>query len=278
MELAAALLFGLIIGSILNVCIVRLPCCLSVVRPRSRCSHCRTRIAWYHNIPLLSYLVLRRRCRQCGLPISARYPLVEAVTGLISALLFLKFAWSLEWFVFLAFSASMMVLVFIDLEHRILPDPITLNGIWIGLASSALLASPDAFAVRIVRLLGADLTNPRIVALAGSVMGMAFGGGLLWFVGEAYVLLRGVEGMGFGDVKMMAMVGSFLGLPLTLLTVMLGSLLGSAVGLVLMFFYGKSRQYPLPFGTFLGAAVVVALLYGDDLLRAYGRLMMQPGL
>lgn len=276
-ELAIAFTLGLVIGSFLNVCIVRLPLGISVVGPRSECPNCRKLIAWYDNIPILSYFLLGARCRQCRAPISVRYPIVEAMSGILSVLNYVKFGWSLEWFVFLAFSGSLLVLTFIDLEHRILPDPITLNGIWAGVVASVWLGQPSLLAMTALRGVGLEVTNGRVLAFTGSALGLVFGGGLLWLVGEAYFRLRGVEGMGFGDVKMMAMVGAFLGLPLTLLTIMLGSLLGSTIGMTLIGFFGKSRQYELPFGTFLGIAAIVSMLYGEDMIRFYFEKFVQIG-
>jgi leader peptidase (prepilin peptidase)/N-methyltransferase len=204
--------------------------------------------------------------------------LIEAISGLVSVLLYLKFGFSPQWFVFLMFSSALLVLAFIDLEHRILPDPITLNGVWIGTLASVWLAQPNPLISRTFRALGVEAVNPRLLALVGSLLGLAVGGGLLWLIAEAYLRLRGIEGMGFGDVKMMAMVGAFLGAPLALLTIMLGSLMGSIIGLVFMRFAGKSREYELPFGTFLGLAGIIAVLYGEDLIQLDLDRVIRPGL
>jgi len=281
MELALALAFGLVIGSFLNVVIFRLPQGLSVNRPRSHCPHCNKLISWYDNVPVLSYLILRGRCRNCKNQISARYPSIEMLNGVVSVLLYFKFGLSLEWGVFLCFSAALIVLAFIDLDHRILPDPITLNGIWLGVIVSVYLARPGYSASLMMRLLhaaGIELANPHVIALIGSLLGAVVGGGLLWGVAEAYLRVRGVEGMGFGDVKMMAMVGAFLGAPLALLTIMVGSLLGAVIGLLFIQFSGKTREYELPFGTFLAFAGIVAVLYGEGLIRWYVEtLIIRPG-
>ncbi len=268
-EWLIALVAGLCIGSFLNVCVARIPARESVVSPRSRCPSCRRLIAWYDNIPIVSYLVLGARCRGCGEPISGRYPAVEAFTGIVSVLLLVKYGLTPAWGVYLLFASAMIVLVLIDLDHRILPDAITLNGIWAGFAASLYLAPPSGLATRFFAMLDADVSSPRVLALTGSVFGVLFGGGLLWAVREAFFLLRGVEGMGFGDVKMMAMVGAFLGLPLTLLTILLGSVAGSVLGLAFIRLSGKERGYELPFGTFLGVGAVIAVLYGNELLRYY---------
>jgi len=276
MALAFAVIFGLVIGSFLNVCIVRLPKQMSISLPRSHCPACKKPIAFYDNVPLLSYILLRGRCRSCKAGISLRYPAVEAATGVISTLLFLKFGLTIEWGIYLAFCSALLVLALIDVDHRILPDPITLNGIWAGIIASVVIAQPNVFVLKLARWVGFDLVNLRIAALAGSLLGIALGGGLLWLVGEAFYRIRGIEGMGFGDVKMMAMVGAFLGAPLTLFTIMVGSLLGSIVGLTLIRFGGKTREYELPFGTFLGIAGIIAVLYGNDLIRMYIEQFIRP--
>jgi leader peptidase (prepilin peptidase)/N-methyltransferase len=278
MEVAAALIFGLVIGSFLNVVILRLPQGISISTPRSHCPQCKRLIPWYDNVPILSYVILRGHCRKCGKQISARYPLIEALSGVVSVLLYFKFGWSVEWAIYFAFSAAMIVLAFIDLDHRILPDPITLNGIWLGVLASVYLAQPSPLVARLLRTIGLEVTNARVIALIGSLIGALVGGGLLWGVAEAYLRLRGIEGMGFGDVKMMAAVGAFLGAPLALLTIMIGSLLGSVIGLVFIRFAGKSRQYELPFGTFLAAAAIVSVLYGEDLVRWYIERLVRPGI
>ena len=278
MDLAVAVVFGLIIGSFLNVVILRLPQGISISLPRSHCPQCKQLIPWYDNVPILSYVILRGHCRRCGKRISLRYPLIEAITGLVSLLLYLKYDLGVEWAIFLAFCAALIVLAFIDLDHRILPDPITLNGIWIGIVASTYLAHPSPLVSRLFRLAGIELQDPRAVAFAASVIGVIVGGGLLWGVAEAYLRLRGIEGMGFGDVKMMAMAGAFLGAPLALLTIMIGSLLGSIIGLVFIRAAGKTREYELPFGTFLAAAGIITVLYGENLIRWYIDRVVRPGL
>ena len=276
MEVVFALLFGLVIGSFLNVVILRLPQGISISTPRSHCPQCKKLIPWYDNIPVLSYAMLRGRCRRCKKTISARYPSIEALSGIVSVLLYFKLGIGIEWGIYLGFSASMIALAFIDLDHRILPDPITLNGIWLGILVSVYLAQPSPLVSRLFRTFGIEVSNPRVVALIASVLGAVVGGGLLWGVAEAYLRLRGIEGMGFGDVKMMAMVGAFLGAPLALLTIMLGSLLGSVIGLIFIKLSDKSREYELPFGTFLSFAGIVAVLYGEDLVRWYVEHLIRP--
>jgi len=277
MELALALILGLVIGSFLNVCIFRVPYGSSIVVPRSQCPNCKNLISWYDNVPVLSYALLRGRCRHCREPISSRYPFIEAITGLVSVVLFLKFGLGVEWFIFFVFCAALIVLAFIDIDHRILPDVITLNGIWLGLLASVYLARPSPLISRVLRIAGIDISNPRLIALFASVLGIIAGGGLLWGVGAAYLRLRGVEGMGFGDVKMMAMVGAFLGAPLALFTIMIGSLLGSIIGLLFIRFTAKTLNYELPFGTFLGFAAIAAVLYGERLVQLYLDHLFRPG-
>jgi len=276
MELFIALLFGLVIGSFLNVVILRLPQGISVSTPRSHCPQCKRLISWYDNVPILSYIILGGRCRRCKKKFSARYPFIEAITGLVSVLLFLKFGLTVSWGIYLAFSSAMIVLAFIDLDHRILPDVITLNGIWIGILTSVYFAEPSPLVTRLFRIAGVEVTNPHLIALATSILGAGVGAGLLWGVAEAFLRLRGIEGMGFGDVKMMAMVGAFLGAPLALLTIMLGSLLGSVVGIIFIKMASKTREYELPFGTFLSFAGIVAVLYGEDLVRWYVEHLIRP--
>jgi leader peptidase (prepilin peptidase)/N-methyltransferase len=269
MELVLAILIGLAIGSFLNVVIVRLPLHESVVHPRSRCPQCRASITWRDNVPVFSYILLGGRCRHCKKSISVRYPLVEALTAVIAALLYLKFGFTTEWYIYFPFCAALIALALIDVDHRILPDRITLNGIWIGLLVSVIFLEPSPLTLTILRMVGLEGIDPHLQSLVASIIGAIVGGGLLWGVAEAYYRLRGVEGMGMGDVKMMAMVGAFLGAPMALLTIMVGSLVGSVVGVALIRLTGKSRDYELPFGTFLSFAAVLAVLYGQEIISFY---------
>jgi len=273
MILLFTVLIGLAIGSFLNVCISRIPLDESIVAPRSRCPQCKTAIANRDNIPILSYLFLGGRCRNCKEKISIRYPLIEALTAAVSGLIYLKFGLGIEWLVYFLFCAALIVLAFIDADHRILPDVITLNGLWIGLAISIFLWLPGPLIARLIQWAGVAAPGPRLISIVSSLIGAVVGGGLLWFVREAYFRLRGVEGMGFGDVKMMAMVGAFIGTALTLFTILIGSVLGSVIGLTLMRFSGKDRDYELPFGTFLSFGAILAVLYGNELISIYLRMM-----
>jgi len=275
MVLLFCVLIGLAIGSFLNVCISRIPIDESVVRPGSRCPQCRKPIAKRDNIPILSYILLGGRCRHCRKKISIRYPIIEAVTGVVSGLLYLKFDFGLAWVVYLLFCAALIALAFIDADHRILPDLITLNGLWIGLVMSLFLPLSGVLIARILQGIGFGNPSPVLVSVVSSVTGAIVGGGLLWAVREAYFRFRGVEGMGFGDVKMMAMVGAFIGAPLTLFTIMVGSILGSVIGIIMMRFAGKDRGYELPFGTFLSFGAILAVLYGNELIAMYLGLLPQ---
>jgi len=165
MALAIAVVFGVVIGSFLNVVIRRLPEGSSIIRPRSHCPNCKRLIHWYDNVPILSYFLLGGRCRHCNRKISVRYPLVEALSGIVGLLMYDKFGLGIEWVIFFSFSAALIVLAFIDLDHRILPDPITLNGIWAGILASVYLAQPSSLAVRLLRTIGLESTNSRVIAL-----------------------------------------------------------------------------------------------------------------
>ncbi len=272
-EAVIALVFGLLIGSFLNVCIHRWPRGRSVVKPRSHCVRCRKTIAWYDNIPVLSYVILGGRCRHCGRRISLRYPTVELITGL----LFFFFVWTLGpsavALKMCVFTALLVALIFSDLEKRILPDELTLGGILIGFAFAFFVRVPDQTASALLWLAGlgefSDRTRSLIEAACGAIVPAAF----LWSGGRIYERIRHREGLGLGDVKLIAMVGSFLGLQGSLLTLILGSISGSILG------YGyikATRQdaatYQLPFGTFLGAAALAAALAGQKILGWYSGL------
>lgn len=245
--IVALALAGLNIGSFLNVCIYRIPQGQSVVFPGSRCGTCGKPLAWYHNIPVLSWLVLGRKCAYCRAPISARYPAVEMLTALVFALHGLAYDLGPLLFVRLAFASVLIVLAFIDLDHRILPNAITLPSAVAGVVSSLLLP-------------------PGIVS---SLLGVAIGGGVLWAIGEAYFRLRGVEGMGMGDVKMLAMIGAILGYRAVAVTLVLASLTGALVGVGLLARRRDAMHYALPFGVFLSAGALVASLVGDPLVAWY---------
>lgn len=240
-------MLGLAVGSFLNVCIYRLPRGESLVHPRSRCPQCGRSLAWFDNIPLASWLALRGRCRQCGGPIAGRYPLVELVTALVWILIAVITPPGVLLASRLVLATALIVLFMIDLEHQILPNVITLPGIAVGFLFS-LVAPPGPIA---------------------SIIGILLGAGILYAIAAGYYLLRGEEGMGMGDVKMLAMLGAFLGWKAVLLTLVLSSFAGAIVGVLLMVVSRENLKYALPFGTFLALGALVAMLVGDDLIAWY---------
>ena len=266
--------FGAIIGSFLNVVIHRVPLEESIVFPNSRCPSCGAAIAFYDNIPVLSYMALGGKCRGCKEHISFRYPAVE----LFTAALFVGVAWhdglSVALPFDLVFVSAMLALVFIDAEHMILPNAITYPGIVFALV--ARIALPYLTGTPhfddIPSLSSGALANMPtwVVSLAGAAIGALIGGGSLWLMGWTWEKLRGIEAMGLGDVKMMFMVGAYLGWRLTILTIFIGVLTGSVIGIALMARQGqRNMQMLLPFGVFLGLGAVAALLFGTPLVAWY---------
>jgi leader peptidase (prepilin peptidase)/N-methyltransferase len=265
---AAVASLGAIIGSFLNVVIHRVPRAESIAFPNSRCPSCGTAIKPYDNIPVVSWAVLRGRCRHCRAPISARYPAVEALTAVLFALTFwLHSGLTLSLPFDLAFVAAIIALVFIDAEHMLLPNAITYPALVLALVARFLV--PNLYGV--ASLGGAHGTLPAwALSLAGALLGALVGGGFLWLVGWLWEKFRGVEAMGLGDVKMMFMVGAYLGWPLTLLTVFIGVLTGSIAGVALMARQKeRDMQTLLPFGIFLGIGSLVSLLFGTSILDWY---------
>ncbi len=254
LEALLAALFGLIIGSFLNVCIFRLPRDLSVVAPRSFCPHCEKGVAWYDNIPVLSYILLGAKCRHCKAPISWRYPVVEALTGLLFFAVFYRLGPVPDAYKLAAFCALIVGLVFMDLEERILADEFTVGGMIVGFVLSLFIPMPS--------FIGPFLLPPdwreSWVSLGESLAGGIGPAFALWAIGELYYRVRGREGLGLGDVKMIGMVGAFYGLQGALLTLIIGSLAGSVIGLAFILMTRKDAQsYELPFGSFLGFAALV---------------------
>jgi leader peptidase (prepilin peptidase)/N-methyltransferase len=245
--LAAA--FGAIIGSFLNVCIHRLPLGKSVVWPASACPHCGRPLMWFENIPLVSYFALRGRCRTCHGPISARYAFVEALTALMFAAAWWYYGPGMLLVSQLLLGCALIVLFAIDLEHHLLPDAITLPGILIGFALSF-------------------VTRPGWV---DALVGIVVGGGVLYLIAEGYYRIRHEEGLGMGDVKMLAMIGAFVGWKLTLVTLMMASLAGSIVGVTLIATGRGGMKYALPFGTFLALGAALAATVGQDVTDWYLR-------
>jgi leader peptidase (prepilin peptidase)/N-methyltransferase len=243
-----SVIFGALIGSFLNVCIVRLPKEESIVTPGSHCPYCKKPIDFYDNIPLISYILLQGKCRHCHTPISFQYPLIEGITALGSFILFMKFGPSLSFLIYFTFVASLIVITVIDLYYQIIPDVISLPGIGVGLLASLVLPQFTFF---------------------DSLTGLLLGGGSLFLVATLYQWLFKREGMGGGDVKLLAMIGAFLGWKAVILTILLGSLIGSIVGIIIMILKGKDFKYAIPFGPFLSLGAVISLFYGENLIRWY---------
>jgi len=243
----ACALFGLLIGSFLNVCIHRLPHQGSVTWPASHCTSCRRPLSWFENVPVVSWLVLRGRCRTCRASISVMYPLVELTTAVVFAGGIVVYGLSALLVVRLAFACALIVLFAIDLRHRILPNIITVPGIGVGFLASWFL--PPGW--------------------VSSLLGIVAGGGVLLGIAEVYSRVRGQEGLGMGDVKMLAMIGAFLGWPLMVLTLVVASFTGSIVGVGLMASGRGDMQAALPFGTFLALGALVAAVAGTPILSWY---------
>jgi len=266
-------LFGLIIGSFLNVCILRIPGGKSIVLPASACPQCGAAIRPYDNIPVVSYLLLGGKCRECKTKISPMYPAVELLAGLLFLACYEVFGLSAEALKWAAFSAVMIVLVFTDLRERLLPDAVNYTGFGLGLALSLFTKPSDGTALWLANRIF-DFPPPApVLSLTDAVIGAAAGSGLLWLVSEAYFRLRGREGMGLGDVKMMLMAGAFLGLKRTLLTIFTGSVLGSFLGVAFILARRKGSDYELPFGTFLGMAALLVVFFGTPVVNWYQSLL-----
>ena len=284
-------LLGIIVGSFLNVCITRIPEDISIVSPGSRCPRCSTPIKPYDNVPVVGWLWLRGKCRACRLPISPMYPLIELATGLLFVAAFLEFGITQATVKWLFFTCLLEILTVTDLRVRLLPDVVNWPGFAAGLLFSAFVPPGHGFAGLLIgRLLHEQLPGFAAGILDG-VLGAAFGSFLLWGLAVGYRAVRGHEGMGMGDVKMIAMIGAFLGLRGTFLTLLVGSLLGSfiGVGLVLALYvagwrggvakrasrrglgterqlqWAIARQYQLPLGTFLGIGAL-AIVYGGPVI------------
>jgi leader peptidase (prepilin peptidase)/N-methyltransferase len=266
-------LLGLAIGSFLNVCILRIPADKSIVLPASSCPKCGTGIAPYDNIPVLSWLILGGKCRHCKTKISAMYPAVELLTGLLFLACYFVFGLTLDTLKWAIFSALLVVLTITDLRERILPDVVNFFGLGVGLLFSVFTKQLDGTALWLANR-WFDFPPPQMaLSFVDAVLGAIAGSGLLWLVAEGYFRLRGREGMGLGDVKMMAAVGAFLGVKRTLMTILAGSLLGSIIGVCLISLTKKGRDYELPFGTFLGAGALLVLFFGTPALHWYLALM-----
>ncbi len=235
-------------GSFFNVCIYRIPAEESVVSPPSRCPACGRRLSWWQNIPVLSYLLLRGRCHYCRSSISLRYPLVELLTGLLFLGVYLHFGWQWATAAYLVFVSLLIPITFIDLDHQIIPDRFSLTGIVLGLGFSVCCLP---------------------ISWRQSLLGILAGGGSLWLLAAGYYRLTGREGMGFGDVKLLAMIGAFLGVKSLLLVILVSSLAGSVIGVALMLVKGENSQYAVPFGPFLALGALVHLFWGEAIISWY---------
>ena len=299
---SAIFLLGLAFGSFLNVCIYRLPLGLSVVKPRSLCPRCQRPIAFFDNIPVLSWLILGGRCRQCKAAISVRYLFIELLTGGVFLACYWHFGLTLATLKYCVFGFLLLGLIFTDAETKLLPDKLTLPGLVVGMLFSLFVPVNDLasqFLPAAVNLpFGSDLVAPLMSAL-DALLGAAVGAGFIYGAGAIYLRWRGIEGMGFGDVKLMAMVGAFVGIKLTVFTIFTASLVGSlfGVGTVLLVWVKRThrfmrsladaqaarrrgwqsaqmvyRFYQMPFGVFLGSMALVAFFFGNKFLHWYGGL------
>ena len=299
---SAIFLLGLVFGSFLNVCIYRLPLGLSVVAPRSACPECKRPIVFYDNMPVVSWLLLRGRCRNCESRISPRYLFVELLTAALFLVCYIYFGFTLATLKYCVFGFLLLGLIFTDAETKLLPDKLTLPGLALGLLFSLLVPVRDVasqFLPAMVNLpFSADLAA-RLFSVLDSLLGAALGASFIYGAGAVYLRWRGAEGMGFGDVKLMAMVGAFLGMKLTILTIFAASLAGSLFGVitVLVVWVKRThrfsrrlanlaaarrrgwqsaqmvyRHYQMPFGVFLGSMALLALFVGNQFLSWYGRL------
>ncbi|MDD2540128.1 MAG: prepilin peptidase [Desulfuromonadaceae bacterium] len=240
--------FGMVVGSFLNVCICRMPKDESIVSPPSHCPLCSYQLRWYDNIPVLSYLFLRGKCRGCGAHISLQYPLVELLNGLLALLLFLRFGPTLAFATLFLFCSALVVITFIDIEHQIIPDEISLPGIIVGFALSFFLK-------------GHGWLN--------SLLGILLGGGSLLLVAFLYQRLTGKDGMGGGDIKLLAMMGAFLGWKAVPFIIFASSLVGSLIGITIMVLQKKDSKLAIPFGPYLAFGAVLYIFYGKALIRWY---------
>lgn len=241
-------IFGAIVGSFLNVCICRLPKAESVVAPPSHCPHCNYRICWYDNIPILSYILLKGKCRACKEAISVKYPLVELLNGLLTAALFWRFGYSATFAALFIFCSALVVITFIDLEHQIIPDEISLSGIVLGFLFSFILPWNNWL---------------------NSLIGILLGGGSLLLVAWGYEKMTGKEGMGGGDIKLLAMMGAFLGWKAVPFIIFVSSLSGSLIGITIMMVSKKDSKLAIPFGPYLAFAAIVYIFYGRKIIHWY---------
>jgi leader peptidase (prepilin peptidase) / N-methyltransferase len=239
-------IFGAVVGSFLNVCIFRMPAKTSIIKPLSQCPHCHHPVRFYDNIPLVSYIVLKGKCRDCGGKISWRYPLVELITAVLSLLLFLQFGLTLRFLIFFIFVCVLIVITFIDLDHQIIPDVLTLPGI------------PVFF---LLAIFVGEITWLE------ALIGLLVGGGILFTIAFIYKLITKREGMGGGDIKLLAMIGGFLGWKSLIFILLFSSFSGAIVGIMAMIIKKQDMKYAVPFGPFLSAAAVAYLFWGTAFMR-----------
>lgn len=245
-------MFGMCIGSFLNVCIYRLPSSTSIINPsRSFCPQCNSTIQFYDNIPVFSYLWLKGRCRNCKAPISLRYPLVELMTGILAIAILFMFGLTPEGVVYFVFISSLLVITFIDIDHKIIPDIISLPGIPIGLAASFVLPA---------------------MTFKSSLLGLLVGGGSLLVVAWTYSLITRKEGMGGGDIKLLGMIGTFIGWKGVIFTIFVASLVGTFVGIIVMLLKGKNLKFAIPFGPFLSIGAMSYVFFGEKIIFWYFHL------
>jgi len=273
MMVFTALLFGLVIGSFLNVCIVRLPSGRSVSKPASHCPRCKEPIRFYDNIPLISFILLRAKCRKCGEPISWRYPLVELINGLFYVWVVLEFGFGGEAVLIMILCSSLIAITFIDFDHQIIPDIITLPGMLLGLSFAPFYLYPltDPLPFHLGNLL--PHVSLYLTAFLNSLVGLLAGAVPLFAIGWIWERLRHVEAMGGGDVKLMGMIGSFLGWKGALLTIMLGALTGSVAGILLILLKRHKMEKVIPFGPFLAFGAVMTAFYGPAIISWYLNLI-----
>ncbi|GJL54223.1 MAG: type 4 prepilin-like proteins leader peptide-processing enzyme [Nitrospirales bacterium] len=253
LEYGSVFFFGLIIGSFLTVCIHRVPQDLSIVFPRSACVHCKQTICWYDNIPVVSFLLLRGRCRQCHASIPPRYPIIELSNGLGYMAILWRFEWGWESVIYAVIFSALLAITWIDWDHQIIPDVISLPGIVLGIVAASTVL-PTGF--------------------VNSMIGVLVGGGILLGIAWISPYLFGKEGIGGGDIKLLAMVGAFLGWKAALLTLMVASIVGSMIGVILLAFKVLQRGQYIPFGPYLSLGAVLTLFFGTDMLNWYfGRFL-----
>ncbi|GAB6075592.1 prepilin peptidase [Desulfurobacterium crinifex] len=248
MEYLMAFIFGTIVGSFLNVCTYRIPMGESVIYPSSHCPKCGEKIKWYDNIPIISYLILRGKCRNCGEKISVQYPLIELLTGILTAGVIWRYGVSFVSLYFLILIYVLIVVSMIDLKTMLVPVKLCYFAMVAGILLSLFVP---------------------VISFKDSILGASFGAGIILFIIETYYIFTGKEGMGYGDANIMAVIGAFLGWEKVLLTIFFASLIGSVVGIALMVLKGKNVKFALPFGPFLSAGTYITILFGDEIIKWY---------